>query len=114
MPRKHKVSGSDEPSIFSHGPVVRAHRRHFRQQSCYTVCMKHDPPKGWSFFPHQKMLETGTPGQDEVWKITIPTSERKKVLQSFDQYNLNAFSLFDSEEGLMETLAFRKIDLVMQ
>jgi len=32
-------------------------------------------------------------------------------LKHLDRFNLNEFSLFDSEESLMETLAFREIDL---
>jgi len=34
-----------------------------------------------------------------------------KVLKILDSYNLNAFSLFGSEESLMETLAARELDL---
>jgi hypothetical protein len=73
--------------------------------------MKFDSPDGWAFYPHQQMVIEGIEGQDVVWKIVIPNSERAKVLRNLDKYNLNAFSLFDSEEGLMETLAIREIDL---
>jgi hypothetical protein len=111
MPNNLKRHSSAEPTIFAHGPIVSAHKRHFRQQSSYTACMIFDESDGWSFYPHQKLLEGGTVGQDVVWKIVIPISEREKVLRMFDKYNLNAFSLFDSEEGLMETLALRNIDL---
>jgi hypothetical protein len=31
------------------------------------------------------------------------------VLKTLDTYNLNAFSLFDSEESLMETMALRTL-----
>ena len=34
-------------------------------------------------------------------------SERAKVLKRLDQHNLNAFSLFGSEESLMDTMALR-------
>lgn len=81
-------------------------------KSSYTYCMKFgDSPDGWTFYPHQRMLQEGLEGQDVVWKIEIPNSERAKVLRILDNYNLNSFSLFDSEEGLMETLAVREIDL---
>jgi hypothetical protein len=33
------------------------------------------------------------------------------VLRHFDKFNLNEFTLFDSEEGLMEMLAMREFDL---
>lgn len=59
------------------------------------------------FRSHQELFELGRTDQDALWKIVIPASERTKVLTRLDKYNLNAFSLFDSEESLMETLAFR-------
>ncbi len=51
------------------------------------------------------------PAQDLLWKISIPVSERIKVLRFLDRANINAFSLFDNQEGLMEMLAVREIDL---
>jgi hypothetical protein len=44
------------------------------------------------------------------WKINIPSTERLKVLRLLDGYNLNAYSLFQSEETLMETIAVRELD----
>jgi hypothetical protein len=61
--------------------------------------------------PHQGVFNINRSDQDLLWKIEIPASERVKVLHFLDKFNLNAFSLFDSEESLMETLAFRGIDL---
>jgi hypothetical protein len=45
--------------------------------------------------------------QDVLEKFEIPASERKKVIGRLDAFNLNASSLFGSEESLMETLATR-------
>ena len=45
------------------------------------------------------------------WKITIPASERKTVLRYLDQHNVTGFSLFHSDESLMETLALREFTL---
>ena len=42
-------------------------------------------------------------------KYTIPASERMKVPKKLDNCNINAYSLFSSEDALMETLAFRHI-----
>jgi hypothetical protein len=61
--------------------------------------------------PHQRVFDLGRNDQDLLWKIEIPVTERMKVLCLLDRFNLNAFSLFDSDERLMETLAFRHIDL---
>jgi hypothetical protein len=57
------------------------------------------------------VFDLGRTDQDVLWKFVIPAKKRLKVLTQLDKYNLNAFSLFDSEESLMETLAFREVDL---
>jgi hypothetical protein len=46
--------------------------------------------------------------QDYVWKFDLPSTERTAILKSLDQYNLNAFSLFDSPETLLETMWLRE------
>jgi len=49
--------------------------------------------------------------QDLLWKMTVPAKERQKAIRHFDKFNLNEFTLFDSEEGLLEMLAARVIDM---
>ena len=49
--------------------------------------------------------------QDRLLKFTIPATERKKVLQILDSHNLNAFSLFQTEETLLNTIAVRELEL---
>jgi len=110
-PHNIKVGGSDRPVIKELGPLVRTHQRHFRQRSGYTVCALWDA-NGWSFVPHEEVFKIGDQQQDLLWKITVPARERSKVLRQLDRYNLNPYSLFGSEEGLMETLAIREIDLL--
>jgi hypothetical protein len=34
---RYKVGGSDDPHIVSFGPIIKTHKRHFRQQSRYTL-----------------------------------------------------------------------------
>lgn len=104
-----KVRSSDKPQIFRLGHYVSAHRRHFRQRSIYTYCARWNA-SGAVFVSHQDVLNERGPRSDSLWKIEIPASERRKVLALLDRFNLNAFSLFDSEESLMQTLAFREID----
>jgi FRG domain len=92
-----------EPTICRLGPYVRGHRRHFLQQSNYTICGSMDTQDQWRFHSHEKVFDQGRPGQDFLWKFDIPSEERVKVLRLLNDYNLNAFSLFDSEETLLET-----------
>jgi hypothetical protein len=95
-------------SVAIHGvaPTVRSHPRHVLQQSEYTICtMKSDDH--WFYSCHEDVFEKEDEGQDLLWKFNIPSSERLKVLRLLDRYNLNAFSLFGSEESLAETVALR-------
>jgi hypothetical protein len=104
----HKSGSSNAPKITGLGPYVRSHRRHFQQQSQYTICTIHHDGK-LSYAHHQDPFAGNREDQDELWKFNIPASERHKILKRLEQYNINAFSLFGSEESLMETLSFREI-----
>jgi len=67
--------------------------------------------KQWKFVSHQKVFELHGIGRDQIYKTTVPSSERIKILRYLDSDNLNRFSLFGSEDALMDTLAFREIEL---
>jgi FRG domain len=97
-----------EPAMRPIGKYVRTHARHFRQQSDYTICAAFDEKgPGWRFYPHDPVFwSRGT--QDYLWKFDLPASEKATVLKALDQYNLNAFSLFDSQETLLETMWLRE------
>jgi len=113
-PTDLKSRGSDKPTIYSLGQYVRSHKRHFLQQSMYTMCIIYDTrsvPKEWHFSRHDKVFEEGRPDQDLLAKIIIPSSQRMTFLRRLEEFNLSAFSLFGSEESLMETLAVRELDL---
>jgi hypothetical protein len=58
------------------------------------------------------VFDEGLHQQGVCWKFDIPAIERCKVLRELDAYNLNASSLFGSEEYMIETLATREFDLV--
>ena len=89
--------------VYRQGPYVNTHRRHFLQQSEYTLCLGFDTE--WRFEQYDKVFNDGLRQQGICWKITIPATERVKVLQELGEYNLNSFSLFGSEESLVDTLA---------
>jgi hypothetical protein len=106
-----KVGGSDSAQIISFGPLIKTHRRHFRQQSRYTACVRFEDGQ-WHFTPHDCVFEMKDHlQQDLLWKMTVPAKERQTALRYFDKFNLNEFTLFDSEEGLLEMLAARVIDM---
>ncbi len=110
-PHGMKGGSVGEPAIRVIGKYARVHARHFRQQSDYTICAAFDEKgPGWRFHPHDSVFEFfGSRGrQDYVWKFDLPATQRVAILKSLDQYNLNAFSLFDSQEALLETMWLRE------
>ena len=104
--RNSKSSGNRENVMFRFGPNVKTHRRHVLQQSEYTICLSFH--EEWRFESYDSLFEDGPRQQAFCWKFTIPVTERPKVLALLDEYNLNAFSLFGSEESLMTALASRE------
>lgn len=100
-----RALGNLIPLIHRFGPYVKTHRRHFLQQSEYTICFLFD--SAWHFEEYEKVFSAPNQQQGTLWKFNIPSSERLKVLKMLDEYNLNAYSLFDSEDSLMETLGRR-------
>jgi len=101
--------GSD-PCITNLPSNVHAHKRHFLQQSEYTICTKYEDDI-YYYACHQDLLfqSRKEEGQDLLWKINIPMSERLKALKYLDAININSFSLFSSEESLLATLALREL-----
>jgi hypothetical protein len=83
---------------------VKAHIRHVRQQSTYTVCESYSELHGWLYDSPHQVFEKTRPGQDFLWRFDISSKERVGVLRRLNEFNLNAFSLFDSQESLLETL----------
>ena len=81
------------------GPYVKTDRRHFIQQSQYTICIIRDntPDGEWKYAPHEEVFVRNDQHQDVLWKFNIPYSERLKVLKLLDNYNINALSLFGSK-----------------
>jgi hypothetical protein len=105
---RHQGRAVGEPAIRPIGKYVRTHARHFRQQSDYTICAAFDEKgPGWRFYPHDPVFWSRGK-QDYVWKFGLPSAQRIAVLKSIDQYNLNAFSLFDSQETWLETMWLRE------
>jgi hypothetical protein len=97
-----------EPAMRAVGKYVRTHARHFRQLSDYTICAAFDEKSGgWRFHRHDPVFGSRDK-QDFLWKFDLPSTERIAILKSLDQYNLNAFSLFDTQETLLETVWLRE------
>ncbi len=108
-PEGEKGAALWKPQIRAIGPYVETHERHFRQRCDYTICGSFDENYGWRFDSHQAVFDTQQHArQDRLWRFDLPSTERAKVLSALSDYNLNAFSLFGSEESLLETLWLRE------
>lgn len=99
-----------EKLIYVQGPYVKAHKRHFLQQSWYTVCTQLVRDK-YEFACHEDVFDRCSDRQDVLIKITIPRGARLDVLRYLQEMNISEFSLFQTEEALMKTLAIEDIEL---
>ena len=96
------------PSIHGLGHYVISHKRHCVQQCEYTIC-KVQNNEGDLYTSHQFAIAKSESGQDMLIKYILPLTEQEKVVRLLQSMNVTAFSLFGSEESLMETLAYREI-----
>jgi hypothetical protein len=98
------MSDQGKPAIYEIDPDVKAHRRHFLQQSSYTVCVV-AAGENSAYAKHEDAFGNSVIVQDLLWKINIPISARPEFLAKLHKMNINSFSLFATEDGLLETLA---------
>ena len=101
-----------DPQVIAIGPHVATDKRHFSQQSHYTMCRK-KIDQNLTYCSHEDVLvgvQHKEDLQDRWYKFLIPASERLKVLKQLDLMNINAYSLYHSEEALMKTIAFRELE----
>jgi len=102
--------GSTNAHLFVVGPYMRSHPRHFLQQCRYSMCVALDSVnKDYRFKPHECGLNAALGQGGELFKITIPVEERLTALKQLDLMNINAFSLFGSEDSLIRTVARREL-----
>jgi len=95
--------------IYPISPNPRRNKRHYLQQSVYTVCIAEE--NGDLFYssheaPHIVGVgdEDGIPYGEAIAKYVIPASERATALHCLEAYNINAYSLMGTEESLLESL----------
>lgn len=97
------------PSAFvnSLGFRVRTHKRHFLQQCEYTICMQTDVQNRWVYGDHEQVLNSDSQSDLHLQKYILPASERSTALRYLDMFNLNAYTLFGSEDSLVESVSRR-------
>jgi len=100
------------PTIYGLGPYAVTHKRHYAQQCEYSICQRRVDGSRYEYSSHETAVLAGnTAGGGPMTKYILPVSERTKALQALQRMNITAFSLFGSEESLMETLAYQEIEM---
>ena len=109
----------DRPSILQSPHNVGSTKRHFLQQCAYTMALNFEDPAGWRFMDHEDVMRrermgiggwSWTPADSIGFKFNLPGTERVRVLRLLDEHNLNAYSLFDTDDTFIETMAIRALD----
>jgi len=97
------------PKICGLGPYISTHKRHFMQQGQYTISIEKSDDD-WVYCSHEKYFSTASAeDQDYLMKLTLPGDIKNQVLNKLQSMNINAFTLFGSEDSLMDMLAFKEI-----
>jgi len=113
-PSGAKSASSGKPQIVVKDPYVTTHKRHYLQQSWYTIAADTDlGKKDYVFVCHEGVFQAKgnrKKDQDILIKINIPRNKRIEVLEYLDVFNINHFSLIQSEESLIRSLAFKEIE----
>jgi hypothetical protein len=92
-----------EAMIFSTHATPRNNKRHELQQSVYTACFKEI--NGLIYYASHEDPHLVPDGYGPaIAKYILPASERLIVLKTLQAYNINPYSLFGTEESLLENL----------
>jgi hypothetical protein len=73
------------PNIFRLGPYLKTHRRHFLQQSDYTLCLSFENNE-WRFGRYDDVFQRSNHQQGVYRKFNLPASERPKILRLLAEY----------------------------
>lgn len=111
-PELIKGGSVGDPTLQIMGPYVRTHKRHFSQKARYTVSTIFSSSEEKHYFtPHENVFSKKDDSQDLLIKIILPSKDRKEALFSLNDYNINYFTLFQSEDSLIKSLEMKEFDL---
>jgi hypothetical protein len=114
-PNNTKVGSLGSPMITLQGPHVTTHKRHFAQRAQYTIATRWDSNTGHHVFcPHEEVFRRKVENQDVLIKLVLPHKDRVEALRQLSDYNINHFTLFQTEDSLVKTLETRYFDIERQ
>lgn len=97
----------DDVQIFPIAKSPRNNKRHELQQGIYTVCLREANNEIY-YVSHEASRMVKEDRDPYVTKYILPASERARALHSLHAYNINSYSLFGTEESLLESLFLNK------
>ena len=74
----------NSPSILSPGSYVNTHKRHYLQQSEYTICTN-GSGLDLSYASHEKVFDRDDPDQDLLWKLIIRFQNVRHLSNTFNK-----------------------------
>ena len=108
--------------------AVKGETRHYDQQSAYTTALRYRQCDGknsvYYYSSHEYILNTfpqqfalgkhrvpynNTINNVLCWKVTLPQHEGDSVLKRLDRMNINAYTLFHTEDALVKTYGLREL-----
>ena len=124
-----QVLAGQEDGIRYWPNAVKGETRHYDQQSRYTTALRYisyDENKtgAYCYDSHEYILchfpQDVTPGTNKMslanavgdaisWKVTIPKHNRDDVLKRLDKMNINAYTMFRTEDALVQTYGHREL-----
>jgi hypothetical protein len=111
-PNLSKGQALGKPAIALQGKYVKTHKRHFSQKAWYTVAAIWDRnEKVYRFCHHENVFKENNPKQDLLYKIVLPKNIRQEALKVLNDYNINHFTLFHSEDSLIKSIETKMFDL---
>lgn len=91
--------------IFPIEKSPRNNKRHELQQGIYTICLKEENDNIYISNHERSGININDEQRDpRVTKFILPASERMNALSALNAYNINSYSLFGTEESLLESL----------
>lgn len=100
-------SFSSDLHAFVVGPYVQTDKRHFLQQSRYSMCVS-TSRDDYFFRPHDPGLVEEGGKNGFLFKFLIPAAARVEILRRLDLMNINPYSLYATEDSLIRTIARRE------
>jgi len=99
-----KFGELDRGNIWSIGPNLNTHRRHFLQQCRYTVCISYRERK-YLYVNHEAAIDPENKTQDVLIKANLPLSLKAVFLKRLAMMNISAYALFGGDDNLIKSLA---------